>query len=157
MNKNEDIFAFEWCSEPLDKKALSESEWRRHIDRDLKPYICLSEECQEVHPVYSTFNEWYSHMNCHSRRWYRQIYLSPTWVCTICEFNSGVYSNPQDLYSHLQESHDGDYTNEQLRVISQQSKIKQPRAWDNCLLCGFTVEEEDTEGTTGFLNEQTEN
>lgn len=27
-NKNEDIFACEWCSEPLDKKTLSESEWR---------------------------------------------------------------------------------------------------------------------------------
>lgn len=27
-NKNGDIFACEWCSEPLDKKALSESEWR---------------------------------------------------------------------------------------------------------------------------------
>lgn len=90
-------------------------------------------------------------MNGHSRRWYQQIYLSPTWVCTICEFNSGVYSNPQDLYSHLQESHHGDYTNEQLRVFSQQSKIKQPRAWDNCLLCGFMVEREDTRGTTGSL------
>lgn len=27
-NKNKDIFACEWCFEPLDKKALSESEWR---------------------------------------------------------------------------------------------------------------------------------
>ncbi|KAM0484551.1 hypothetical protein ACHAPX_001977 [Trichoderma viride] len=31
------------------------------------------------------------------------------------------------------------------------SKIQQSRAWDHCLLCGFTVEEEDTKGTTGFL------
>lgn len=28
MSINEDIFLCEWCSEPLDKKALSESEWR---------------------------------------------------------------------------------------------------------------------------------
>lgn len=89
-------------------------------------------------------------MASHNRRWYQQIHLSPTWVCTICEFDTGVYSNPQALYSHLQEFHHDGYTNEQLRVISQQSKVKQPRAWDNCLLCGFQVEEENNKDTAGF-------
>jgi hypothetical protein len=28
LNKNGDIFACEWCSEPLDKKILSENDWR---------------------------------------------------------------------------------------------------------------------------------
>lgn len=90
-------------------------------------------------------------MGNHNRRWYQQIYLSPTWVCTICEFDLGVYGNPQALHSHLQEFHHDDYTSEQLRIISQQSKIKQPRAWDDCLLCCFKVEKENDNGTTGFL------
>ncbi|KAL7921713.1 hypothetical protein ACQKWADRAFT_321286 [Trichoderma austrokoningii] len=150
-NTNGGIFACEWCSEPLDKKILSESQWRRHIDRDLEPYICLSEECQDTHPAYSTFDEWYSHMGRHNPRWYQKIYPSSTWVCTICEFNPGVYSNPQALNSHLQESHHKTFTNEQLHVLSQQSKIKQSRAWDNCLLCGFKVEKEDDKDTTGFF------
>jgi nucleoside phosphorylase len=90
-------------------------------------------------------------MNCHNRRWYQQTYLSPTWVCTICEFEPGVYRNPQALYSHLQESHLENYTNEQLRVISQQSKITQTRDRDNCLLCCFKVEEEDAKSTAMSL------
>ncbi|EHK18146.1 uncharacterized protein TRIVIDRAFT_123746, partial [Trichoderma virens Gv29-8] len=142
-NRDSDIFTCEWCSEPLNKKTLSESEWRQHIDRDLKPYVCISEECPEAHPTYSTFDEWFSHMGCHNRRWYQQIYSSSTWVCTICEFNPGDYSNPQALYLHLKESHSNTFTNEQLQVISRQSKIEQLRPWNNCLLCCFKVEEGD--------------
>lgn len=81
-------------------------------------------------------------MESHSRRWYQQVYLSSSWVCTVCEFNPDVYSNPQALYSHLKASHDGEFTNEELQVISRQSKTEQPRAWNDCLLCCFAIDEQ---------------
>ncbi|KAF3072631.1 hypothetical protein CFAM422_005299 [Trichoderma lentiforme] len=139
--KGSSIFTCYWCSELLSKKTLSESEWRKHIDRDLKPYICLSEGCPEAHPAYPTFDEWFTHMELHDSRWHQQIYLTSSWVCTICEFNQDVYSSPQALYSHLEESHSSDFTNEQLQAISRQSKTEEPRASDDCLLCCFEVQD----------------
>ncbi|KAL5086064.1 hypothetical protein Trisim1_009691 [Trichoderma cf. simile WF8] len=139
--KGSSIFTCHWCSELLSKTTLSESEWRQHIDRDLKPYICLSEGCPEAHPAYPTFDEWFTHMELHDSRWHQQIYLTSSWVCTICEFNQDVYSSPQALYSHLEESHSSDFTNEQLQAISRQSKTEEPRASDDCLLCCFEVQE----------------
>lgn len=89
-------------------------------------------------------------MGLHNRRWHQQVYLSPTWVCTICEFNPDVYSNPETLYSHLKESHGGDFTNKQLQVISRQSRTVQPRAWNDCLLCCFAREEPGNSGEAMF-------
>lgn len=79
-------------------------------------------------------------MELHDSRWHQQIYLTSSWVCTICEFNQDVYSSPQALYSHLEESHSDDFTNEQLQAISRQSKTEEPRASDDCLLCCFEVQ-----------------
>ncbi|KAK1246370.1 hypothetical protein MKX08_000172 [Trichoderma sp. CBMAI-0020] len=150
INQGSSIFTCQWCSEPLNKKTLSESEWRRHIDRDLKPYICLSERCPEAHPAYPTFNEWFRHMELHDWRWHQRVYLMSSWVCTICEFNRDVYSSQQALYSHLEESHSSGFTNAQLQAISRQSKTEQPRASNNCPLCCFMVEEQGYNGEAVF-------
>lgn len=80
-------------------------------------------------------------MELHDSRWHQQIYLTSSWVCTVCEFNQDVYSSPQALYSHLEESHSDDFTNEQLQAISRQSKTEEPRASDDCLLCCFEVQD----------------
>lgn len=89
-------------------------------------------------------------MRLHDRRWHQQVYLSSSWICTVCELNPDVYSNPEALYSHLKESHDGDFTNKQLQVVSRQSKTAQPRAWNDCLLCCFATEEQKDSGEAVF-------
>ncbi|KAL6881284.1 hypothetical protein J3F83DRAFT_47012 [Trichoderma novae-zelandiae] len=144
------VIACPWCSELLNKKTLSESEWRRHIDRDLKPYICLSEACPEAHPAYPTFDEWYRHMELHDWRWHQRVYLTSSWMCTICEFSLHTYISPQALYSHLEESHSGEFTHAQLQAISRQSKTEQPRTSNECLLCCFAVEEQGNCGEAVF-------
>lgn len=149
-SKDGTIFTCEWCSEPLNKKTLSESDWRRHIDRDLKPYVCLSETCPEAHPFYPTFDEWVRHMDLHNRRWYQQVYLTPSWICTVCTSNPNVYDNSQALFSHLDESHRNDFTTSELQAISRQSKTEQSRTWNDCLLCGFTLDEQDDEDESAF-------
>ncbi|KAL6884145.1 hypothetical protein HDV57DRAFT_446840 [Trichoderma longibrachiatum] len=144
------VITCQWCSEPLTKKTLSESEWRRHIDRDLKPYICLSEACPDAHPAYATFDEWYKHMKLHDWRWHQRTYLTSSWVCTICESGSGTYTSPQALYLHLEDMHGRDFTQAQLQAISRQSKTEQPRASRDCLLCCFAVEEQGDFGQAVF-------
>lgn len=92
-------------------------------------------------------------MDHHSRQWHQQVYSLSTWVhvCTLCESNHGFYGNQQDLYLHLKNSHSSNFTNEQLQVISRQSKIKQPKTWNECFLCCFEVEEQGDQGRVTFL------
>jgi hypothetical protein len=89
-------------------------------------------------------------MRLHDRRWHQQVYLSSSWICTVCESNPDVYSNPEALYSHLKESHGGDFTENELQVVSRQSKTAQPRAWNDCLLCSFATEEQKDSGEAVF-------
>ncbi|KAM4057604.1 hypothetical protein HRG_009241 [Hirsutella rhossiliensis] len=138
--------SFDMVAEDIvDPETLSKSEWRQHVDQDLEPYVCLSEGCSEAYPVFPTFDKWVDHMELHNRRWHRETYLKPSWVCAICEVNPDVYHSPQALYSHLKEFHDGDFTKKQLQCISRQSMTKQPRAWNDCFLCCFAVDEHDNE------------
>ncbi|EEU33665.1 uncharacterized protein NECHADRAFT_89261 [Fusarium vanettenii 77-13-4] len=81
-NGDSNIFACEWCSEPLSMKTLSESNWR----------------------------------------------------------------NPEALHLHLSESHNSDFPTVQLPAISRQSETEQPRAWKDCLLCCFPLEEQGNDG-----------
>lgn len=92
-------------------------------------------------------------MGHHNRQWYQQVYSLSTWVhvCTLCESNHGFYGNQQDLYLHLKNSHSSNFTNEQLQVISRQSKVKQPKTWNECFLCCFEVEEQGDLGKVTFL------
>ncbi|KAI1358848.1 hypothetical protein F5Y08DRAFT_320925 [Xylaria arbuscula] len=128
-----------WCFKLLDK-TLSESDWRRHIDEDFKPYVCLAEECSQAHPSYPTFDEWFKHMGLHSNRWNERVYLTPSWVCTICEDNWETYNSPQALSSHIKECHTHKFSSEDIQLISRQSKTDKPRSSNECLLCHFVVD-----------------
>ncbi|UKZ60138.1 uncharacterized protein TrAtP1_001422 [Trichoderma atroviride] len=137
------IIPCQWCGEPLNIKCLSEMDWRQHIDRDLKPYICLFEECSDGHSAYPTFNEWCRHMKLHDSRWHQKIYLTPNWVCPLCAVSENVYNSPQALYLHLTGSHDKQFTELQLQAISRQSKVVQPRAWNECPFCCLSIEDQE--------------
>ncbi|KAJ3553721.1 hypothetical protein NPX13_g10815 [Xylaria arbuscula] len=128
-----------WCFKLLDK-TLSESDWRRHIDEDFKPYACLAEECSQAHPSYPTLDEWFKHMGLHSNRWNERVYLTPSWVCTICEDNWETYDSPQALSSHIKECHTHRFSSEDIQLISRQSKTDKPRSSNECLLCHFVVD-----------------
>ena len=124
--------------------------FRRHIERDLTPYVCLSEDCTESHKSYPNFFQWFEHMQQHGRRWHQKSYLKPSWVCTVCQSGYQAYNTPQALHSHLQESHSDDFTEGQLQTISGQSKTEKQRAWTDCLLCSLTADvESNTEYETG--------
>ncbi|KAL8380247.1 hypothetical protein RB599_009621 [Gaeumannomyces hyphopodioides] len=74
--------------------------WRRHVDVDIKPWVCISDECTEPFVYFSTFAEWHIHMEeRHSVTWYRillkggdfaedklpQLVDGP-FICPLCEY-----------------------------------------------------------------------
>lgn len=93
-------------------------------------------------------------MKLHNWRWYQKTYLTPGWVCPLCGPSNNVYNNPNALYSHLTESHSGNFSSTELEAISRQSKIEQPRAWNDCLLCCFMINERKSEDKSAVSKQQ---
>ncbi|KAJ4854258.1 uncharacterized protein T069G_11237 [Trichoderma breve] len=91
----------EWCSQPLNKEDLDPMRWRRHVDRDLEPYICLSEGCAESSAGFSTFEDWSDHMQTHD--------------------NHYTFGDPENLLSHMQETHIDQFSAEQIQIISRRT------------------------------------
>ncbi|KNG82404.1 hypothetical protein ANOM_009421 [Aspergillus nomiae NRRL 13137] len=139
------IVACDWCSEPLDEKTLDGRNWQNHVDRDLKPYLCIFEECYERYPSFATFNDWQNHMISHSRRWHREIYKKPSWICAVCDCHNDVFSSSEAFSSHSKELHCPEFTAAQLESLSWLSETSLPRPCDVCLLCGYRVVENSSQ------------
>ena len=80
-------------------------------------------------------------MKGHSRRWHQRAFLTSGWVCPVCDDNPNVYQSPEELFTHLSESHRDQFTADRLQAISRQSKTDKPRPWNECLFCCFTVDD----------------
>ncbi|KAH7190039.1 hypothetical protein BKA60DRAFT_586652 [Fusarium oxysporum] len=132
----------EWCGEPLKGRDMDPVHWRQHVDNDLKPYICLAEHCT-IAVGYPSFREWSSHMQQHNEFWYRTAYSPATYVCPLCINNTSPFANRDDLLQHLTSEHQSDtFDCGQLSMIAGQSQGIKERPYNECLLCGFVVENE---------------
>ncbi|KAL6815028.1 hypothetical protein J3E69DRAFT_105352 [Trichoderma sp. SZMC 28015] len=140
-----EVVVCEWCAQPLNREDLDPTRWRRHVDRDLEPYICLSEECAESSAGFSTFEDWSDHMQTHGQRWHQDVYLMPSWICAICEDDHNAFGDPENLHSHMQETHIDQFSAEQIQIISRRSKISRRRSLNECPLCCFQIRDIDLE------------
>ncbi|KAL4916459.1 hypothetical protein BDW62DRAFT_202613 [Aspergillus aurantiobrunneus] len=56
------------------KSALREHQWRRHVMKDIDPYVCLFEDCDSDYPFFKKTEEWIDHMQWgHSTRYSCQV------------------------------------------------------------------------------------
>ncbi|KAF2106156.1 hypothetical protein BDV96DRAFT_607675 [Lophiotrema nucula] len=73
-----------YCGRRLPTKKMKESTfWSEHLDEDIQPYVCLSEECIAPLLFFASMKQWIDHMSSmHSNDWNRKIHMS-TWYCDI--------------------------------------------------------------------------
>ncbi|UKZ96726.1 uncharacterized protein TrAFT101_011503 [Trichoderma asperellum] len=63
------------CTMPIDLSTLTESAWKTHIDQDIDPYVCISEDCIEPLQYFTSLQSWMDHMlRRHSINWSEQIH-----------------------------------------------------------------------------------
>ncbi|KAK0708483.1 WD40-repeat-containing domain protein [Lasiosphaeris hirsuta] len=131
----------QWCGETHEKRRFEGDEWRKHVDKDLKPYICISENCRELPCSFTTFKAWNQHMTAqHGLAWYQDVYPPSSWVCAIClDASSNGFQHPNELYIHMKSRHD--FSETQLAAIVHLSKIQVQRRPDICPLCCLHVED----------------
>ncbi|KAK0651025.1 hypothetical protein B0T16DRAFT_367005 [Cercophora newfieldiana] len=97
-------------------------EWKIHVFRDLRPYMCLVEKCQTPEQQYQRRSDWINHMKQDHWR---------IWNCAFgCPEN---FSTADEFEQHAREAHQ---TTENLDVLRNLSARPHPeRAKGQCPLC----------------------
>ena len=78
------------CSRP---ELISSLMIRRHVFRDLRPYVCTFDSCTKPSRLFETRHDWYDHEVRHHRR---------GWYCAECAI---VFPTSSSFIRHLKEIH----------------------------------------------------
>ncbi|KAK8102134.1 hypothetical protein PG984_015280 [Apiospora sp. TS-2023a] len=83
-----------------DETAYSENSWRCLVFRELRPFLCLVEDCHTPNRTYATREDWERHMT--------NAYSYTAWLCPILRCSSNArqaFPREQDLRDHLRAAH----------------------------------------------------
>ena len=79
--------------------------WKKHVFRDLQPYICTFVECNRPNRVFASRHMWINHENQAHRR---------QWVCSTCQY---IAHSKSEHRHHLRDTHDGTFGTHQLETV----------------------------------------
>ncbi|KAM0549948.1 hypothetical protein ACHAPJ_009195 [Fusarium lateritium] len=115
--------------------------WRNHLNEDLRPYTCISEECRNFPTSFSTVKEWKTHLcDKHDPNWTRYIYRIK-WHCPYCPKEEVYFWTQELLARHLTEDgagkHPAHLDKLELARVTARGKTGIPRDETECPLCGL--------------------
>ncbi|KAL6695167.1 hypothetical protein J3F84DRAFT_400021 [Trichoderma pleuroticola] len=127
VNLGED-FVCDYCCLILPSKiALNRNAWADHVNKDLYPYVCVVDKCDDPIEIYSSRKEWLAHMSTrHLMRWYciAKPHRQPL------EFDS-----ENGFIEHMRTGHPGKFRNEQLSLVAENSSRPKDFVFDDCPFC----------------------
>ncbi|KAI0855220.1 hypothetical protein F4860DRAFT_497081, partial [Xylaria cubensis] len=138
----------EWCLEDHPANMFkTPSEWRRHVQKDWTPYVCISEQCANITPVpsFATSFEWERHMQTqHGDDWPRTIYKPLTWICDLDhpgtdETDTPRFTTDAELVRHIEKSHK-DIESDEIQIMARHNTVLLNRPIDVCPFCCYTIE-----------------
>lgn len=68
--------------------------WKKHVFRDLRPYVCTFSGCQSAHKLYARRHNWFQHERESHRRW---------WQCI--EACRKTFHDQEEFEHHIQQDH----------------------------------------------------
>ncbi|KAL6825861.1 hypothetical protein J3E69DRAFT_380963 [Trichoderma sp. SZMC 28015] len=121
-------FVCDYCCLILPSKiALSRNAWADHVSKDLYPYVCVVDKCDDPIEIYSSRKEWLAHMSTrHLMRWYciAKPHIQPL------EFDS-----ENGFIEHMRIDHLGKFKNDQLSLVAENSSRPKDSVFDDCPFC----------------------
>ncbi|KAI0454723.1 hypothetical protein F5B21DRAFT_524327 [Xylaria acuta] len=103
----------------------SENDWKKHVIRDLQPYICLAPFCLAQHHKFSRRSDWSHHME--------QVHWR-LWRC-FCRHHE-AFHDAEEFQCHLRKAHLNDLTLQQQETFEQMcSQVDLSKAVGPCPLC----------------------
>ena len=129
----------------LKSESLTSAD-RKHVFRDLRPYMCTFENCIHSEKLYVTRHDWMFHeMQMHRRQW----------VCRSCDES---FRSRHLIEIHMREIHPRDFTEKQLPVLLDLcERSVDSNELTDCPLCETLVSlrgAEDLQGHLGWHLEQ---
>ena len=90
---------------------------RRHLLKDIEPYVCLFPDCEDGAAVFKSPDEWLGHM-----QWQHTI----VWSCQVAGHEEHTFNSPAEMEQHILECHSGSFTSSQLPELIHQSSGPAP-------------------------------
>ncbi|KAL7954471.1 hypothetical protein V8C34DRAFT_319831 [Trichoderma compactum] len=115
--------------------------WEKHVDGDVKHYICLPDNCEKPLYYFRGFDSWFGHMDGgHLDDWLRLVYAKKSnWRCAVSEKCTISFDDEDSLRRHLVDNHSGD-----LELANIQPAVEntcpQPRNPVICPLCQESID-----------------
>jgi len=98
---------------------------RRHVFKDLQPYVCTFAECTTPNKMFPTRREWFAHeLKFHRKEWY----------CNDC---NSAFTTEKGILDHLRQNHP-DACNALLLPIVLNGCSRVPKLDQQCSLCART-------------------
>ncbi|KAI9772000.1 MAG: hypothetical protein M1840_001288 [Geoglossum simile] len=115
-------FECPYCYEMM--KVSGVISWRKHVLRDLQPYICTFENCTQPGQTFGTRHAWFDHEATTHRR---------DWTCSACQQRSSSIS---EFEQHMQQIHPELLVDHQLSSLADMCvRPMQNQATAKCPLC----------------------
>ncbi|KAF2015101.1 hypothetical protein BU24DRAFT_482612 [Aaosphaeria arxii CBS 175.79] len=123
-----------FCSRPLECAGLSPTRWIKHVEGDLKPYVCISEKCRTSHHYFSSQREWADHMESfHGGSWYQRIHMT-TWACNLDHEEQQEFNDEAQFREHITALHP-DISELRVNSLARHSRGTGLRDRNACPLC----------------------
>lgn len=90
---------------------------RRHILKDIDPYICLFEGCDKPDDCFKTVDDWLNHV-----QWQHTLVLS----CQSVGHESEFFGSRTELEQHMKLEHSGEFSETQLSFLIHNSAKPSP-------------------------------
>ncbi|KAK9424910.1 putative C2H2-type domain-containing protein [Seiridium unicorne] len=107
ISAGRDTFECPLCHMILDSEPMQyRQNWKRHVFRDLRPYICTYQACATPYRMFATRYDWVYHESQLHRR---------QWNCQKC---SAAFDSKEEFQGHLEQSHAGIWNGPQISILA---------------------------------------
>ncbi|KAF3250692.1 hypothetical protein TWF192_005131 [Orbilia oligospora] len=141
FSRDDEFCICPYCFQTIATKKLSPPYWRNHYDNDIKPFVCISEACNDPLQFFSKFDSWKKHMvSQHSEDWPRTVH-SIAWCCDIddCRLNEKVFYRVEDFEEHLKGKPKRQFSANQITALAVRKQRTIQREAGTCPLCEVTI------------------
>ncbi|KAG4255639.1 serine/threonine protein kinase [Fusarium proliferatum] len=119
----------------------SKRDWERHVDDDLEPYTCISEDCVEPPHLFSRYESWVKHMeDKHSCRWTELVHKPISWCCDTGH-EEQYFETVRDFDEHLRTSHQDYGEEDEIAELKEWCEFRRARPPYTCPICGCVPED----------------
>ncbi|RSM15113.1 hypothetical protein CDV31_005194 [Fusarium ambrosium] len=147
------------CWRQLKESELKGNKWRfrRHVDTDFEPYVCISEDCRKPLQFFTNLSLWENHMRSkHSTKWTQLVHKPTIWICDF-EHDDEEFGDIESFQEHLHKQH-SDLNEAERKAFTTAMERVEARAKHICPLCGYnsTSEQDSPSESTSSVPQKSE-